>query len=102
MIAGNTVRSWLENEKRRIQQEIRNYPAPITACDQQFNSLLEERARISQELTRLRAVIEEGEKSEAPVHFLDEFIRSSGCLDDEAKQKLGCYLQEETGASLGK
>jgi predicted nuclease with TOPRIM domain len=44
----------LETEKRRINEEIRNYPTPIAACDEQFNSLLEEQARIVQELDRLR------------------------------------------------
>ena len=44
----------LENEKRRINEEIRNYPTPIAGCDAQFNSLLEEHARIVQELDQLR------------------------------------------------
>jgi hypothetical protein len=44
----------LENEKRRINEEIRNYPTPIAGCDEQFNSLLEEQAKMVQELDRLR------------------------------------------------
>jgi len=44
----------LETEKRRINEEIRNYPTPIAGCDAQFNSLLEEQAKIVQELDRLR------------------------------------------------
>ena len=43
----------LQWEKRRIDQEIRDYPTPIAACDAQFNFLLEERARIKQELVEL-------------------------------------------------
>jgi hypothetical protein len=49
------LRDHLENEKRRIMEEIVNYPPPIPACDVQFNFLLEERARIAQELNRLEA-----------------------------------------------
>jgi len=44
----------LESEKRRINEEIRNYPTPIAGCDVQFNSLLEEQAKIGQELDRLQ------------------------------------------------
>ena len=44
----------LENEKRRINEEIRTYPTPIAGCDAQFNYLLEEQARIVKELDRLR------------------------------------------------
>jgi hypothetical protein len=43
-----------ENEKRRINEEIRNYPTPIAGCDAQFNFLLEEQARIVKELDQLR------------------------------------------------
>ena len=41
----NRIRAHLENEKTKIYEEIRNYPRPVPACDQQFNYLLEERAR---------------------------------------------------------
>ena len=39
----------LENEMHRVRDEIRNYPAPIPACDAQFNYLLEERETLSSE-----------------------------------------------------
>ena len=45
----------LEFEKRRFYEEIRNYPTPITACDQQFNYLLEQQARVTAELSRVRS-----------------------------------------------
>ena len=44
----------LEGERRRINDEIRNYPTPIAGCDAQFNFLLEEQARIVDELDRLK------------------------------------------------
>ena len=43
----------LEDEKRRINEEIRNYPTPIAGCDAQFNVLLEEQAKIVRELEQL-------------------------------------------------
>lgn len=47
------IRSHLENEKHRLDAEIKNYPTPIPACDAQFNYLLEERAKIAEEIRRL-------------------------------------------------
>jgi len=44
----------LEDEKRRINEEIRNYPTPIAGCDAQFNFLLEEQAKIARELEQLK------------------------------------------------
>jgi hypothetical protein len=44
----------LESEKRRINEEIRNYPTPIAGCDAQFNSLLEEQAKIVEKLDQLK------------------------------------------------
>jgi hypothetical protein len=49
------VRSALEAEKRRLDEEIRRYPTPIPRCDAQFNDLYERRARIVEELGRLAA-----------------------------------------------
>jgi chorismate mutase len=45
----------LELERLRLHDEIRDYPQPIPACDEHFNHLLEERARVARELARLRA-----------------------------------------------
>ena len=53
----------LENEKRRINDEITNYPTPIAGCGAQFNFLLEEQARIARELTRLKGSGEEERKA---------------------------------------
>lgn len=57
------MRAQLEQEKRRINEEINNYPPPIPACDAQFNYLLEERARILQELSRLDVRLDENRPS---------------------------------------
>lgn len=40
----------LEEEKRRLDAEIRAYPTPIPRCDAQFNALFERRAEIVREL----------------------------------------------------
>ena len=43
----------LEERKAQLYAEIKNYPTPIAGCDQQFNYLLEELAKVSGELARL-------------------------------------------------
>ncbi|REK06844.1 MAG: hypothetical protein DWQ37_22685 [Planctomycetota bacterium] len=48
----------LEAEKQRLYEEIRTYPTPIAGCDQQFNYLLEQQARVVAELNRLRSARE--------------------------------------------
>jgi hypothetical protein len=47
------LRDALEQERMRIQAEIRSYPMPIPACDVCFNDLLEQRARVGAELARV-------------------------------------------------
>jgi hypothetical protein len=46
----------LKKARRSILAQIRNYPPPIAACDQQFNYLLEQRDRIAGALSRLASV----------------------------------------------
>ena len=46
--------SQLEEEKRRLDEEIRDYPTPIPRCDAQFNALFERRDAIIRELEALR------------------------------------------------
>lgn len=47
------LREHLEQRKADIAAQINNYPPPIPACDAQFNYLLEERGKLSEELNRL-------------------------------------------------
>jgi hypothetical protein len=46
--------SQLEQEKSRLDAEIREYPTPIPRCDAQFNALFERRDAIIRELEALR------------------------------------------------
>lgn len=88
------IRGHLENQKQRIGEEIKHYPRPIPACDLQFNALLEERARVSQEVDRLHEAVEESLQGRDALQLLEEFLRSSSYLDAEAKQRITLDLQE--------
>ena len=64
------LRKQLERQKEQIYTEIQAYPFPIPACDQQYNYLLEERARIRRELRRLEQQSPVQEKSEETISAL--------------------------------
>jgi hypothetical protein len=51
--AASETRAALERERLRVQAEIVSYPMPIPACDVYFNGLLEQRARICEQLAAL-------------------------------------------------
>ena len=59
MLSLATLRAALVARKAEIAAEIRNYPGPIPGCDAQFNSLLEIRRILAQELLRLDALADD-------------------------------------------
>lgn len=75
------IRAHLENERLRVNEEIRNYPRPIPACDAQFNYLLEERVRIAEELERFDGLSQETLPAETRIRRADEFMASSNYID---------------------
>lgn len=77
------IKTHLEKKKRQIQEAIINYPPPIPACDVQFNYLLEERTRITQELRRVQEVSGDDANSSDSARLLHEFINTCACIDDD-------------------
>jgi hypothetical protein len=69
----DSLRHSLEALAKSVAAEIRAYPRPITACDAQFNHLLELRRLLPLELQRLAAA------AQTPGMTSDAFIRSSPC-----------------------
>lgn len=82
------IRQHLENERHRVNEEIRNYPPPIPACDAQFNYLLEEQVMIAQELDRLKALAREALTGEEHLQLISEFIASSNYINFELEQAI--------------
>jgi hypothetical protein len=78
----------LENARRSILAEIRHYPPPIAGCDQQFNYLLEQRDRISDELSRLASIQRGSSTRETDVAALVDFVRTSDCIAPDLKAHL--------------
>ena len=75
--AWRNIKYHLEKKRDRIYTEIKDYPPPIPACDQQFNFLLEERTRIAQVLNQIDKLAAESLSHSTPLQLLDQFIRSS-------------------------
>ena len=82
----------LENERRRIFDEMVHYPPPIPRCDAQYNYLLEERGRLAEEIHRLDALSRAELGRETQMQSIDEFIRSSNDLSAEARQRARSLL----------
>ena len=51
------MRRQLLERRQAIAEEIGRHPRPITACDVHFNSLLEERAMLSEQIDKLDELI---------------------------------------------
>ncbi len=82
------INQHLQEEIRRVHDEIRNYPAPIPACDAQFNYLLEEREALSSELVRVRELMKKDADSEDARISIDAFLDFSNYLGDSAKREI--------------
>ena len=82
----------LEKKRDLLAAEITNYPLPIPVCDEQFDYLLEQRARVTRELSRLR----ESERltlslSECAA-LLDELVSSSDLITPDIEERIRSYL----------
>jgi hypothetical protein len=86
------IHQHLEGEMRRVHDEIRNYPAPIPACDAQFNHLLEERDALSSELARAREFMNEYTDSDDARGSIDAFLNASTYLGDAKKSEIRALI----------
>ena len=89
-----TIGAHLENARRQVQEEIRHYSPPIPACDADFNHLLEERARIGEELNRMQVAAGKSLSSTDSITLIEEFILSSNYMTDKAKHEIRSCLNE--------
>lgn len=89
------VRDLLEHKKAQVNEAIVNYPPPIPACDQHFNYLLEERAKLPQELQRLADFAKQGTGQKEHRTLLEEFIMTSSHLNDEERQRVRAEIKAD-------
>lgn len=89
------IRTHLEQQKKQINDEIFHYPPPIPACDAQFNYLLEERVRLTQELQRIDEVSVDGLAELDRSKLISDFIQSCAYIDETLATQLMAYLETE-------
>lgn len=64
-----------------VEEEIRDYPAPIPACDAQFNYLLEQRSQIPQAIARLRDAMQQPASTPQRQQALAAFVSACPFID---------------------
>lgn len=83
-----------EKQRIRLNEEIGNYPAPIPACDAQFNYLLDERSRISAELRRIDALISKSRSGTIGPEIVEELGRLSKRIDKDPADRLKAVISK--------
>jgi hypothetical protein len=87
------IRLELEARRERINRELCTFPTPIPGCDVSFNRLLEDRARVVDELLELSRM---GSGKEDAGRLL-RYVRGNGTLDDQTKADLEAALTAVAG-----
>ena len=95
----NEIRLHLENLRRALAEEIRNYPTPIPRCDAQFNHLYEQQARLARDLDRIGAFAERNTGREDCIELIGRFIASAPYTDDAGERELRSRLKTELSAA---
>lgn len=94
------IRANLTRTKDEIYAQIRAYPPPIPACDVQFNFLLEERAKIFQELGQVGTLAQASRQNPEARRLLEEFLHSSRYVDANVKQQIWSTLSATPAAAI--
>ena len=51
----NSLLHSIQKELKEVNQEIGNYPSPITGCDVQFNDFLKRRSELEKKMREMKA-----------------------------------------------
>ena len=92
------IKIHLEERRRALAAEIRNYPTPIPRCDAQFNHLYEQQARLARELDRIGALAGKSLGRGDAIELIERFIASAPYTDDAAERSLRSRMKEELSA----
>jgi hypothetical protein len=71
-VLASEVVEHLHGVRKRLAEEIRDYPTPIPRCDAQFNHLYEQQGRLLRDLDRLEATRESIERFVASAPYTDD------------------------------
>ena len=88
------IRIRLERRRDEILERIGGYPTPIPACDVDFNRLLEERARVFEELDRLERLRGADKSRRGNSYAINEFLASCTSLREDERCALRAMVQK--------
>jgi hypothetical protein len=92
----NEIKLHLEDRRRALAAEIRDYPTPIPRCDAQFNHLYEQQSRLARELDRIGALA--GKTRGDTIELIERFIASAPYTDDSAEQEFRSRMKKQVSA----
>src|SRR5580765_6370747 len=90
----NEIVLHLEDRRRALAAEIRDYPTPIPRCDAQFNHLYGQQARLALELDRIGALGGNSLKREDRIELIERFIASAPYTDDDAEREFRSRMKK--------
>jgi hypothetical protein len=89
------VKRELEAAGRRVNEEIGTYPAPIPACDAQFNYLLEQRRKIAGELNRVETLLAQRQTEAVEARVLADLVARASIIDEKLAARLTDAMAEK-------
>ncbi|HMG59122.1 MAG TPA: hypothetical protein VK583_05300 [Burkholderiales bacterium] len=94
----NEIRHHLEDRRRALAAEIRNYPTPIPRCDAQFNHLYEQQARLARDLDQTGALTGNNAKRGDIIESIRRFIASAPYTDDGGEREFRSRMKKQVSA----
>jgi hypothetical protein len=94
----NEIRLHLEDLRRALAAEIRNYPTPIPRCDAQFNHLYEQQARLARDLERIGAIAGKSLKREDAIDLIERFVASTLYTDEDGEREFRSRMKKQLSA----
>jgi hypothetical protein len=94
----NEIKLHLEDRRRALAAEIRNYPTPIPRCDAQFNHLYEQQARLARDLDRIGALAGKNPERSDTIELIRQFVASTPYTDDAVERALRSRMKTELSA----
>ena len=87
------IKNQLEEKRKNINTEIGNYPAPIPACDAQFNYLLEMRSQASSSLKLLDDLLTAYISDSRSIEIVDKLSELSARIDKVLAEQLAAAFE---------
>ncbi len=85
----------LQAARVALNKEIGAYPAPIPACDAQFNGLLEQRRQLSRAIRAIDAILAKGATETLTGVDLQRIVDALGQVDDTLAARLKATLTRD-------